>query len=307
MGSMKTATTVLSYPPKRYIGAEKMDHAIHLELLRRGHDTRVFAKDHQSKKWEYQGIPVNHPTDSVDLVIGHIDAQAWQYQAFYELQAKKQVAIQHNLTNDTSLRERMYQQDMMIYNSEYMLSIGRNQAPVKTVLRPPIAMPNVPLSKGDKVTIINLAPVKASGFWAWALQMPDVEFQAVVGGWGEQQIWKPDLPNVKVIPQTSNLVPVWKETKVLLMPSQFESWGMVASEALRYGIHTITCDHLPGVKENLGDTAIYLERENNDPAWMDAILNAPKPSQSAQNRAKELYAMHKSDLQNVVTEMENLL
>jgi hypothetical protein len=43
------------------------------------------------------------------------------------------------------------------------------------------------------------------------------------------------------------------------MPSHYESWGMVASEAMASGIPVI-CSDTPGLRENCGDAAIYAER-----------------------------------------------
>ena len=40
------------------------------------------------------------------------------------------------------------------------------------------------------------------------------------------------------------------------MPSNYESWGMVAAEALANGIPVI-CSPTPGLKENCSDAAIY--------------------------------------------------
>ena len=49
---------------------------------------------------------------------------------------------------------------------------------------------------------------------------------------------------------------VWARTKVLLMPSTYESYGMVAVEALASGIPVIACP-TPGLKESLDYAGIF--------------------------------------------------
>jgi glycosyltransferase involved in cell wall biosynthesis len=50
-------------------------------------------------------------------------------------------------------------------------------------------------------------------------------------------------------------------TKILLVPSQEESWGRVAVEAMSSGIPVIS-NPTPGLREACGEAGIYIDREN---------------------------------------------
>jgi glycosyltransferase involved in cell wall biosynthesis len=58
-------------------------------------------------------------------------------------------------------------------------------------------------------------------------------------------------------------------TRVLLMPSRYESYGRTAIEAAASGIPTIA-HPTPGLREALGAAGIYANRDNPDD-WVTAI------------------------------------
>lgn len=118
------------------------------------------------------------------------------------------------------------------------------------------------------ITLINLNENKGGKiFGEIAKKMPDKQFMAVEGSYEEQFI--PDLPNVKVLPNSPNILPVYQQTKVLLMPSEKESWGMTATEAMSNGIPVIA-NPTPGLKENCGRAGIFVDRNDID-GWVKAI------------------------------------
>lgn len=53
----------------------------------------------------------------------------------------------------------------------------------------------------------------------------------------------------------------WSQIKLLLVPSDTESWSQAASEAISHGIPVIATP-LPGVKENLSYAGIYIEKSD---------------------------------------------
>jgi glycosyltransferase involved in cell wall biosynthesis len=134
-----------------------------------------------------------------------------------------------------------------------------------------------------------------------AEQMPDATFLGVTGGYGPQQDMS-GLPNVDVLPHVPNSEmreQVWSRTRVLLVPSAYESWGRVASEALCSGIPVIATP-TPGLVENLGDAGIFIDRADTD-GWIGAIrrLQEPAAYQAARGRAlaraAEQQRMHLED------------
>ena len=105
---------------------------------------------------------------------------------------------------------------------------------------------------------------------ALARRMPDTEFLAVAGAYGEQIL--PDLPNVEVlqqVPGSQMRDQVYAKTRVLLMPSSYESWGRAGCEALASGI-PVVAHPTPGLCESLGEAGVFVDR--NDVDGYEAVL-----------------------------------
>jgi glycosyltransferase involved in cell wall biosynthesis len=102
---------------------------------------------------------------------------------------------------------------------------------------------------------------------------------------------------VEVIEHTEDIRAIYKRTKILLMPSEYESWGRTATEAMCSGI-PIICTPTFGLKENCLNSAIFVERNNID-GWMKEIekLQGKKEyteaSLKSTMRAKELHPKKK--------------
>jgi glycosyltransferase involved in cell wall biosynthesis len=118
--------------------------------------------------------------------------------------------------------------------------------------------------------------------------MPDKQFLAIQGGYG-QQIYK-ELPNVEYMANQSDIRFAYRKTRILLMPSHYESWGRTATEAMASGIPVI-CTDLPGLRENCGDAGTYCKQDRLD-EWISAIRNVEENyeicSNKAYDRANEL-------------------
>lgn len=98
--------------------------------------------------------------------------------------------------------------------------------------------------------------------------------------------WAASLPNVEVWPRLhpDEMHRLWGETDILLAPSRYETYGMSAVEAARYGIPSVHVD-TPHVREGIGDAAYLLqtlefselvdavkEVENHRDAWSSKAL-----------------------------------
>ena len=71
------------------------------------------------------------------------------------------------------------------------------------------------------------------------------------------------------------------------MPSEYESWGRTATEAMCSGIPVI-CTNGDGLMENCGKAGIYIKKRNDIKSWIDAInsLDEEKAYLSASKKAK---------------------
>ena len=119
----------------------------------------------------------------------------------------------------------------------------------------------------------------------------------------------PNRPNVEVIGKTSNMRDdVYARTRVLLMPSTRESWGMTGVEAMASGIPVIASP-LPGLRESLGFAGIFVDPSDHQ-GWVDAIVRLDDPdvygeaSAKAVERSVELDPA--TDLNRFVNALEGL-
>jgi glycosyltransferase involved in cell wall biosynthesis len=145
------------------------------------------------------------------------------------------------------------------------------------------------VDRGEEITLININRNKgAELFYEVAQMMPEYKFLAVQGGYGEQIYNR--LQNVTIWGNQPDVRNVYKRTKILLMPSQYESWGRTATEAMASGIPCIVSD-LPALRENCGDAGIYCSPDRPH-QWVQAIQNVMNNyelcSKAAFDRADEL-------------------
>lgn len=139
------------------------------------------------------------------------------------------------------------------------------------VLHPPVVASQYNTLPGDAVTLVNLSTQKgAPVFFELARRLPLTPFIGVKGAYGEQAIPDEVPPNVSILATTDDMRSVYSQTRVLLMPSQQEAYGRVGLEAACSGIPTIAAP-LPGIREALGDGALYADPENVD-AWYEHLV-----------------------------------
>ncbi len=90
--------------------------------------------------------------------------------------------------------------------------------------------------KGDCITLVNANQNKGvAQFLDMARQMPDRKFLGVLPYYGELRV--PQAPgNVEWIPFDDDVRNILKRTRILLVPSYYESFGRIAVEAMLNGI-----------------------------------------------------------------------
>lgn len=153
-------------------------------------------------------------------------------------------------------------EDYAVFNSTWIAKKMNTKAK-KFVIHPIIKPENVKLTR-KYITLIN--PTKQKGahiFDILAMKNPDKQFLAVGGGYGIQNNFK--RSNITQIPNTQKIwKDVYSKTRILLMPSLYESYGMCAEEASSLGIPVIA-SKTAGLVECLGYSGIII----NSVKWID--------------------------------------
>jgi len=312
---MKVLALAHQYVPVRNAGAETMLHGMLSALARAGHDVHVSLSSQVGAPYVHEGINVWPRTEGAKpdhfrhvpgaaVLIAHLENS--EVASFMgHLNDLPVVLVHHNTFAVTRKMLHFYgaRVDLVVVNSQWMADdliawhrLNELTPPRTIVVRPLVDRADYATEPGDRVTLVNLKrqsldPGSAitfgkgsETFWSVAARMPKTKFLGVTGAYGEQQTG--DLSNVEVLPHTPRMRDeVYARTRVLLVPSNYESWGRVATEALCSGIPVIA-HPTPGLVENLGDAGIFVDWQDVD-GWVRALrtLALPGPYTAARRRA----------------------
>ena len=173
----------------------------------------------------------------------------------------KVIYLVHNDNLESTGRELMMlsSKDIAVFNT-YWIANKMMTKSKRCVVHPMINTKEIK-SSNEFITFIN--PIKIKGvniFYRIAEIMKDDKFLVVKGGYGNQEIY--ELSNIKFIKNSQNVFrDIYSKTKILLCPSLYESYGMVAAEAASCGI-PVVCSDSAGFRECLGDTGRYVNSFN---------------------------------------------
>ncbi len=250
---MRILWDVRLYPPKTNRGAEWYAHELNRHLISSGDDVMVMIP--KATEYTFDGVKVIS-TDLkhyqwADVIFTHLE-QTDKAIVNSNRFRKPLVFIAHN-TFDYPLVRHTHNVNVIL-NSEAAVdicgydAIGRN----RLVLPPPVDIDYycVNNANAEAITLINLTDNKgAKLFYQLAEMMPDNKFIGVIGSYNKQHIQH--LPNVEIVANTPDIRTIYERTKILLMPSKYESWGRTATEAMSSGIPVI-CHPTIGLKGNFG-------------------------------------------------------
>ncbi len=281
-----------------------MAHRIIKSLQSKGHNVRVLL--HQANyyrinnTYNYDGVDVFPPNPNVienlfrwsQCVFTHLDYTRWTI-GMAGLYKKPVFHLIHN-THKYPEIENANSSQHIVYNSLW----GKDKLGYKWsnfILTPPTDYRDfeigVDSADNEYVTLINLNENKGGEiFYQIAKAMPHKKFLGVKGSYDEQII--KDLPNITYIDKTTNILSVYQKTRILLMPSKYESWGITATEAMCCGIPVISSE-AEGLKENCGKAGIYIKDRDDIESWVKEInklddANAyAAASKKAKTRARE--------------------
>lgn len=222
--------------------------------------------------YNYEGVDVMGPTGSTDqflwsdIILTHLDFTHHAIQIGNILN-KPVVNFIHNSHKYPEIENALHN-NFCIYNSQWIQKKLAYNWP-SMVFTPPIDYRYYDLGKfpreNEYITLINLDENKGGFILRRVAEaLPNKKFLAVKGSYSEPHYFgqASDFPpNVTIIPNTPNILEVYAQTRILLMLSRYESWGMTATEAMCNGIPVI-CTPTEGLKENCADAGIYItERE----------------------------------------------
>lgn len=191
----------------------------------------------------------------------------------------------------------------IVYNSNWLQTIYALPARSLIIHPPARDTARIHTNTRDYVTIVTTYKMKGGNqFKEIAKRMPDIQFLGVRNG----GIFDPSLTNVKYIDKIDDIRKVYSSTDIILMPSEYESWGMVAGEAIANGIPVIVTP-TPGLKEHLDYAGLFVELNDID-GWACMIRKLKDNSefyeemvQKCKQRAEELQATHKTQLEAFYT------
>lgn len=261
---MKITCYLHMYPPLHMAGSETTVHAAMRAMAQRGHDVTVIA-DRTPEDYEHEGVKVvslpargqqqvvRDIARDADILITHLDCTSLAMSL--ALDVKKPLI--HFIHNDAQLsywhvdpRVR-YKASLVIFNSRWVAARERFQSDPwsgdQIVIHPIIEPEKYKCERGNKTTLCNPTDGKgAHTIYALSEVMPDYEFLVVEGIYGEQiappnlgDEWVRKHPNVEHMKNDPDFRNVLRKTKVLLMPSNYESFGRCAVEAACAGIPSI--------------------------------------------------------------------
>jgi hypothetical protein len=206
-----------------------------------------------------------------------------------------------------NIREAVVYADYAIYNTQ--TAATQWGEPDALVVHPPISeIPSNTSTNGDAYTL--LSSLRNKGVQVvldLAKLYPDKRF-IIVRSPAEPTHGLPDLeeraaelPNVELHPRVDpkDVYKYFEQTRILLVPSMYETYGMSAIEAAGYGIPCVHVD-TPHVREGIGEAAVLVSPLSVEETAMGIELiesNYKAYSEAARAKAEWLHARQAQELE----------
>lgn len=270
---MKLLYHVHGYKPVHNAGAESMIHNLGKWMVSQGHEVRVLCPSNMGPAHHFlDGVEIycqlgdEQLTEDLyswaDYVLTHLDLSAEVGKRCARL-GKKFLYLMHNARSWMHWEMHKYPVHLAIFNSYWLKhTIGPELDVKKFVLYPPVFVEDYKVERTPRYnTLVNLSANKgAVQFQTLARELPEQEFLGVVGAYDPQHA-DTVSPNLLIHPHSKDVKnDIYAKTKVTLMPSQFETWGMVAVESMCSGI-PVVANPTQGLIEACGFAGIFIDRD----------------------------------------------
>lgn len=305
------------YPPTHNAGAEWMLHAILTDLISKGWTATVVTTRPPRRHDFLDRVEVLMAQDGrrqaeairrADVCITHLDATR---ALIGHTSRRIPRPVVHLVHNDAQLdyhtvRPGPGTADLVVFNSRWIADAAAWPGP-SMVVHPPVWVDRYRVDRpaASAVTLLNLAERKGSPtFFELARRFPAVKFLGVRGAYGVQAMPSELPPNVEILTNQRDVRRVYARTRVLLMPSHYESWGRCAVEAAASGIPTIAAP-TPGLRETKVPVA-FIDHDDVDgwEATLRVLLDDPDEYRSASLHASSVAAQLDEVSRHQVADLE---
>jgi glycosyltransferase involved in cell wall biosynthesis len=228
----------------------------------------------EEDRYVYEGTPVHRgfdPPFSPDLIFVHHGPAARVVPAISAQHPHAPVVLVHHNDRYDIPDLLALDADLEVFNTEWVReALGR----FGPVVHPPLEYDRHHVTQtGHRITLVNLQENKGVHLFSeLAYRMPDFDFLGVVGTHGTQEL---DIllnrENIRIHPVTQDMREIWRKSRVVLMPSEYESYGMVAAEACASGI-PVMANPTSGLVECLAHSGLFIPRDR--PALWERALRS---------------------------------
>ena len=268
--------------PTTFAGSEISAYETIKYLRSRGHNIKIYVNTFKVSsydrfpiyKYDPDNIHCRNDMLNADIILYQFGKNAEDFKLIQE--RRKPVYIVVHLLNycEWVLTHKTTFPTCVVYNSrftqEYLPTIHDNMRMIPYVdTREFNGLRNITI-KNNVVCLINCNKNKGSSqMYDMAEKLPNVQFLAVKGAYAQQDIKDPAPKNVTYMDNQDDIKVVLKKVGILIMPSQKETWGRTAVEAMASGIPVIHSE-AGGLVECVGGAGIMCQRDDID-AWCQAI------------------------------------
>lgn len=280
-------------------GGEMMLHRILRHFVKLGYEVDAVVTDTEKGIDTLDGVTVYQGSQYKDMLTKDYDLVLTQFQnsPWVIDKAKKlkipSVLLVHNNMDGTKIILNEHKPTLAVFNTQWVKD-DCNYIGNSIVVHPPIYAEEHATTPGNKITLVNLLVSKgAYTFYNLAHYLPQGKFLGVKGGYFKDQQVVLRRPNIKIVENTQDMKnDVWSKTKILLMPSTYESYGMVGVEAMASGIPVIA-RRTPGLEESLSYAGIF-PGNNTMGAWKAELIRLSNPVEY--KKASELALKRSAEL-----------